>query len=72
MSEALRTIAGSIVTPEREEFAQHQMLLLGIPPGEAAYEGMLDAARRGWPAWRIAQAYLLSPATVHALGGPEP
>lgn len=51
---------------------EHQMDLLAIKLGDPGYEKMLDAAKRGWPAWRLAQAYGFPDDTIHRLGGPPP
>ena len=64
------TISGLPVTAEREAWAHLQLAYIGWREGDAQYRDALDAARRGWPAWRIAQAWQLSPALIERLGGP--
>lgn len=41
--------------------ARQTVLSLGVAPGDRDWEPMLSAALRGWPGWRIAQAYNLTP-----------
>lgn len=63
----------NVMTPEqREEYAHKQVARIGNKPGNPPHEEMLDMGRRGWPAWRIAQAYDLSPALIYELGDPRP
>lgn len=58
---------------EKEEWALRQVNLIGVTPAQGGtYREMLDAARRGWPAWRIAQAWALQPELIYRLGGPAP
>jgi hypothetical protein len=52
------------------EQAETLVLEIGVRPGDALYEKMVDASMRGWSNWRIAQAYDLSPSLIERLGGP--
>ncbi len=45
---------------------------LGVTEADWCFYEILSAAGRGWPAWRIAQAYKLSPDLIQKLGGPAP
>lgn len=65
----ITTKSGEPVSPEREAWAQHQIDLLGIRK-HPFFEIYLDAARRGFPAWRIAQNMQCPPGIVEHLGGP--
>lgn len=64
------TKSGLPVSPEREAWAQRQIDLLGIRDHHAFFDIYLDAARRGFPAWRIAQQMQCAPGMVERLGGP--
>ena len=60
------------MTGRTREAAIEEVTRIGVRPGEPEFEKMVDASMRGWPAWRIAQAFNLSPALIHRLGGPAP
>jgi hypothetical protein len=51
------TRSGLAVSPEREAWAREQIALLGLVDGGPNHDDALDAARRGFPAWRIAQSF---------------
>jgi hypothetical protein len=45
---------------KREAYAEEQLRLLHLKPGDTLYASARSAALRGWPAFRIAQAYKMS------------
>lgn len=53
----------------REE-AEHEAARIGLRDGDPAFETAVEAAMRGWSAWRIAQHLNCSPELIHKLGGP--
>ncbi len=42
---------------KRVAYAEEQLRLLGLKPGDTLYGPARSAALRGWPAFRIAQAH---------------
>jgi hypothetical protein len=62
------TRSGVPVSPAREAWAREQIKLLGIER-HPFHDIYLDAARRGFPAWRIAQNMQCEPGLVERLGG---
>jgi hypothetical protein len=68
----MRTKGGAQVDEIRVEWARHQMRLLSVTPDATGYDEMFDAALRGFPAWRIAQAWNLGSDLIYRLGGPAP
>jgi len=54
----------------RAQWTARQIELLGLNPGDKKYPEALQAAERGWAAWRIARELGMDPATVEHLGGP--
>lgn len=52
--------------------AEKEVARLGLTSMALDYEEAVEIATRGWPAWRIAQYYNLSPELIYELGGPAP
>ena len=71
MAENLTTTrSGLAISQEREAWARKQVALMGLVDGGPHYDDALDAARRGFPAWRIAQSFGCGRDLIERLGGP--
>ncbi len=55
---------------DRQAWANEQVALLGLEQSHPLHKFALQAAERGWPAWRIAQTLRLDESLIEKLGGP--
>lgn len=51
----------------RDSWARRQVAKVGVPEGHSEYAKMLDAARSGWSALRIAQVWGAPEALIERL-----
>jgi hypothetical protein len=54
------------------EEAECEARRIGFQYGDSGWKTAVDASMRGFPAWRIAQYFDLSPDLIYTLGGPVP
>lgn len=52
--------------------AEDEVKRIGLTTMALHWEEAVQIAMRGWPAWRIAEFYQLSPELIYKLGGPAP